>query len=61
MPHANLYNAAASAKNRIIQPADLDGASEYYVNAAISVPTINVLCAGATGDELKPIIGNETV
>lgn len=60
MPHANLYNAARSERNRIIQPADLDGAGEYYIDAAVPAPAVNVLCAGATSDELKPLIGNET-
>lgn len=60
MPHANLYNAAKMRQNNIIQPADLEGAGEYYINAAIPAPSINVLCAGATGNELKAFIGNET-
>lgn len=56
MPHANIFHAARSSKNRLLQPHDLQGAGEYYVKAAVPVPGLNVLCAGATAEELAPLV-----
>ncbi|KAK5937581.1 hypothetical protein PMZ80_010201 [Knufia obscura] len=56
MPHANVFHAARSPKNQILQPEDLQGAGEYYIKAAVPVPGINVLCVGATEADLAPLI-----
>ncbi|KAJ9605244.1 hypothetical protein H2200_009901 [Cladophialophora chaetospira] len=52
MPHANLFNAARDPKNHILQPEDLQGNGEYFIQAAIPAPTINVLCAGLNETEV---------
>jgi hypothetical protein len=56
MPHANLFNAARDPKNHILQPEDLQGSGEYFIEAAIPVPLINVLCAGLSEVEVAPFI-----
>jgi len=56
MPHANIFHAARARKNRILQPEDLHGAGEYYLKAAVATPGLNVLCVGASEDELRPLI-----
>lgn len=56
MPHANVIHAARSSRNQLLQPDDLQGAGEYYLKAAVPVPGLNVLCAGATEEELAPMI-----
>ncbi|KAJ9653559.1 hypothetical protein H2198_007279 [Neophaeococcomyces mojaviensis] len=56
MPHANVFHATRNPKNRILQPEDLQGSGEYYVKAAVPAPALNVLCAGASEDELAPLM-----
>ena len=56
MPHANLFNAARDPKNHILQPEDLQGNGEYFIQAAIPAPLINVLCVGLSEEELTPLI-----
>ena len=56
MPHANIFHAARAPKNRLLQPQDLHGAGEYYLKAAVATPGLNVLCVGASEDELRPLI-----
>lgn len=60
MPHANVVRAAKHWKNGILQPNDLRGAGEYYIKAAVPGPGINVLCVGASFDELQPLIKNSS-
>jgi hypothetical protein len=60
MPHANLFNAARDPKNHILQPEDLQGNGEYFIQAAIPAPMINVLCAGLNSTEVLPFIGTNT-
>ncbi|KIW99029.1 uncharacterized protein Z519_00692 [Cladophialophora bantiana CBS 173.52] len=58
MPHANLFNAARDPRNHILQPEDLQGNGEYFIQAAIPAPLINVLCVGMSTTELAPMIVN---
>ncbi|OAG44754.1 hypothetical protein AYO21_01244 [Fonsecaea monophora] len=58
MPHANLFNAARDPRNRILQPEDLQGNGEYFIQAAIPAPLINVLCVGMSTAELEPMVVN---
>ncbi|OAP61913.1 hypothetical protein AYL99_04116 [Fonsecaea erecta] len=58
MPHTNLFNAARDPKNHILQPEDLQGNGEYFIQAAIPAPLINVLCVGMSTAELAPLIVN---
>ncbi|KAI9730134.1 MAG: hypothetical protein M1834_006127 [Cirrosporium novae-zelandiae] len=56
MPHSNVYTAAQNERNGIMQPDDLGGAGEYHLIASVPSPSVNVLCAGMTADELAPLI-----
>ncbi|KAI9150417.1 hypothetical protein HJFPF1_10183 [Paramyrothecium foliicola] len=58
-PNPNIYAAATSPINDILQPDDLGGVGEYSVNAAVLSPTINVLCVNMNRDELAPLIYTE--
>jgi hypothetical protein len=60
MPHANLFNAVREPRNHILQPVDLQGSGEYYVQASLPAPTVNVLCVGMSSKELSPLIVNVT-
>jgi hypothetical protein len=56
MPHANIFNAARNAANGIAQPGELAGQGEYFIAGALPAPTLNVLCAGLSSEEIKPFI-----
>lgn len=56
MPHTNVLHAARSSRNQLLQPHDLQGAGEYYLKAAVPAPALNVLCAGVSEEELKPML-----
>ena len=57
MPHANVFHAVRDTINGILQPQDLQGdGGEYTVYASVTAPTVNILCAGVTKDELAPLI-----
>ena len=55
-PHANVANVPNDPINHIIQPDDLQGRGEYLVEASVPAPTVNVLCAGLSEEEIKPLI-----
>ena len=55
-PHANLFAAAQDPINNIMQPNDLGGLGGYSIIASVPSPTINVMCAAMTADELSPLI-----
>jgi len=42
--------------NGIIQPAELDGIGEYQLRASVVSPTINVLCAFMSPQEVAPLV-----
>ncbi|KAK5105095.1 hypothetical protein LTS08_001369 [Lithohypha guttulata] len=58
MPHANVYHAARDQMNRILQPDDLSGSGEYFLQAAVPAPALNVLCVGADDWEVNLLVGN---
>lgn len=56
MPHAGVWAAARHEKNKILQPEELDDLGKYELTAAVTSPSVNVLCANARPSELAPII-----
>ncbi|PYH91657.1 hypothetical protein BO71DRAFT_385229 [Aspergillus ellipticus CBS 707.79] len=58
-PHAGLFAAARDPKNKIQQPIDLSGEGKYIMQASIPLPAVNIMCAGMSHDELKPLIYTE--
>ena len=58
MPHAGIFAAARDPLNAryIIQPEDLSGVGEYEIIASVPSPTVNIMCAGLTEEELKPFV-----
>ncbi|PWY83353.1 hypothetical protein BO70DRAFT_290754 [Aspergillus heteromorphus CBS 117.55] len=58
-PHAGLFAAARDPKNHIQQPVDLSGEGKYILQASVPVPAVNVLCAGLSTEDLKPMIYTE--
>jgi hypothetical protein len=59
MPHSGIFDAARDSKNSIMQPEDPEGLGEYSIFASLPSPSVNVLCAGISQDELKPFIRTE--
>ncbi|KAG8534403.1 uncharacterized protein KY384_001248 [Bacidia gigantensis] len=59
MPLTAVFGAARLERNSIMQPIDFNGLGEYHIQASVPSPTINVLCAEMTEDELAPIVFNE--
>lgn len=61
MPHANIIDAVSNnPRNHILQPRDLQASpgdliGEFYVSASVPAPTVNILCAGMSGEELAPL------
>ncbi|KAL4788786.1 hypothetical protein BDV19DRAFT_398014 [Aspergillus venezuelensis] len=56
MPHAGVIAAANHRDNDIIQPKDKSGEGMYELEASVSSPAVNVLCAGMNATELAPIV-----
>jgi hypothetical protein len=56
MPHAGLFGAAREAKNNILQPEELEGLGEYYIEASVVSPTVNVLCANMNATAVAPLV-----
>lgn len=56
MPLSAVIGAARDARNGILQPEDLQGLGEYYLEASVPSPSVNVLCASMTKDELAPMV-----
>lgn len=56
MPLTAVLAAAQNPVNKILQPLDLNGLGEYEVEASVPSPATNVLCAGITKEELKPMV-----
>lgn len=56
MPHAGVWAAARHEKNNILQPEELDDLGKYELTAAVTSPSVNVLCANAKDSELAPIV-----
>ena len=56
MPHSGVFAAARQPVNNILQPQDLDGLGEYYLDASVPSPALNVLCAGVSEQELSPMV-----
>ncbi|SLM38744.1 hypothetical protein LPUS_09061 [Lasallia pustulata] len=56
MPHAGVFAAVRDPINRIMQPQDLNGLGEYYIEASVPSPAVNVLCANMTKEELTPLV-----
>ena len=59
MPHSGIVGAAKDPINGIVQPSDLSGLGEYYIQASVPSPVVNVLCAELTADELSPMVYTE--
>lgn len=55
MPHVGVIQAAQDPVNRIVQPADVEGAV-YNIRASVPSPMINVLCVTMTQSDLKPFV-----
>ena len=58
MPLSAVLGAARDARNDILQPEDLDGLGEYYLEASVPSPSVNVLCASMSQDEMAPMVLN---
>jgi hypothetical protein len=56
MPHVGVSAAARDTKNGIMQPSELGGTGEYVIVASVPSPSLTVLCASLTEDEMKPLI-----
>lgn len=56
MPHTAVFAAARDPINRILQPQELDGLGEYFLEASVPSPATNVICAHMTQEELKPMV-----
>lgn len=56
LPHPRVWEAFRSPSNGILQPEDLGGLGGINIEARVSSPTLNVLCANMDGNELQPII-----
>ncbi|KAJ5951121.1 uncharacterized protein N7479_009534 [Penicillium vulpinum] len=56
MPHGGIPAAAMNTKNNLRQPSDTSGDGKYNIEASVPSPAINVLCAGMTEDDLKPLV-----
>ncbi|KHN95231.1 uncharacterized protein MAM_06942 [Metarhizium album ARSEF 1941] len=56
LPHPGVYAAATSPVNRIMQPDALSGIGQYSIRAGVVSPAINVMCVGASRDELAPLV-----
>ena len=56
MPHAGIFAAARHPRNGILQPQDLDGLGEYFLEASVPSPATNVLCAGMSEQDLSPMV-----
>ncbi|RAK94906.1 uncharacterized protein BO80DRAFT_420118 [Aspergillus ibericus CBS 121593] len=58
-PHSGIFSAARDPANHIQQPSDLSGEGKYILSASVPSPAVNILCAGASHDELLPLIYTE--
>lgn len=56
MPLSAVFGAARDARNDILQPQDLQGLGEYFLEASVPSPSVNVLCASMTKAELAPMV-----
>lgn len=58
MPHAGVFAAAKDPRNNLGQSDDT-GQREFHISASVASPFVNVLCAGMTEEELKPLVYTE--
>ncbi|KAI4734327.1 hypothetical protein E4T50_15136 [Aureobasidium sp. EXF-12298] len=56
VPHIGVVTAAQDSRNGILQLEDLDGQANYSLEATVSSPMVNVLCANMKQEELAPIV-----
>ena len=59
MPHASVFSSSRDPANALRQPSDFGGRGEFNISASVPSPIVNVLCAGMTKEELKPILYTE--
>ena len=58
MPLSAIFGAARDPRNDILQPQDLQGLGEYFLEASVPSPSVNVLCASMTKEDLAPMVVN---
>ena len=58
MPLSSIFGATMNPRNDLLQPQDLDGLGEYYLEASVPSPSVNVLCASMSEDDMKPMVLN---
>ena len=58
MPLSAIYGATQDPRNDLLQPQDLDGLGEYYLEASVPSPSVNVLCASMTEEDMTPMVLN---
>lgn len=56
MPHGGIPNTAMDSRNKIKQPNSATGEGKYNLEASVPSPAVNVLCAGMSESDLKPLV-----
>ena len=56
MPLSSVLGATLDPRNDLLQPQDVDGLGEYYLDASVPSPSVNVLCASMTQEDLSPMV-----
>lgn len=56
MPHTGVFTASQDPRNSLSQPSDFGGAGEFYIQASVASPAVQVVCAGLSEEELAPMV-----
>ncbi|KAK2744241.1 hypothetical protein FQN57_004326 [Myotisia sp. PD_48] len=56
MPHSGVFVSSRHPANAIPQPEDFADGGEFFIQASVPSPIVNVICAGMTAEDLEPMV-----